>query len=116
MVRPRPREAIGERARPLTTDTGAAIIDSPAVPRRFGVSVSALGPGAVRAVEGELRRLVVCEVRAPMRGLERPPEAAALVALGNELYKPPRGHHACCGSSRLLRFVNARVLGKPLGP
>jgi hypothetical protein len=37
-----------------------------------------------------------------MLGLERPPEAAALVALGNELYKPPRGHHACCGSSRLL--------------
>src|SRR2546425_12888947 len=92
----------GRELRPLTTDTGAAIIDSPAVPRRFGVSVSELGPGAVRAVEGELRRLGVCGVRAPMLGLERPPEAATLVALGNELYKPPRRHHARCGFSRLL--------------
>jgi hypothetical protein len=75
-VRGRP----GRELRPLTTDTGAAIVDSPVVPRRFGVSVSELSLGAARAVERELRRLVVGEIGASALVVRRPPDGTALGA------------------------------------
>src|SRR5204863_8654611 len=65
-----------------------------------------LAPSALRAVERQLRRLVVREVRLPVLGVERPPTATARRAVRNESYEPICGHECSRSLCPLVRPPN----------